>query len=141
MKINQAGLDLIKSFEGCRLAAYRDIVGVLTVGFGHTGDDVTRGLVIDQPTADALLESDLYKFEQGVSSLLQAAVTDNQFSALVCFAYNLGLHALAGSHLLKKVNASDLSAKDEFLKWDRAGGVVVPGLLRRRTAERALFIS
>lgn len=140
MKINEAGLKLIKEFEGCRLQAYRDIVGILTIGFGHTGVDVVEGKKISQEEADKLLSNDLIKFENGVCKLLKHGVNDNQFSALVCFAYNVGLGNLASSTLLKKLNAGDLNAAtSEFLRWCKAGGVQVPGLLRRRKAEQALF--
>jgi lysozyme len=142
-KINDAGLALIKEFEGCRLNAYRDIVGVLTIGYGHTGQDVWTNQVITEAKAEALLIKDLEKFENGVQDLLQvSAITNNQFSALVCFAYNLGLGNLEKSTLLKLVNERKFQeAAEQFLVWDRAGGEVVPGLLRRRQAERALFLS
>ena len=141
MKINDLGIELIKSFEGCRLTAYKDVVGIWTIGFGHVGDIAQEGREIDQETADAILCEDLGKFEDGVSALVRIPISENAFSALVCFAFNLGLHALAGSTLLKKVNSSDPSAKDEFGKWCKAGGKVIPGLVRRRTAEAQLFVS
>lgn len=140
MKINEAGLELIKSHEGCRLTAYKDIVGVLTIGYGHTGNDIFEGLEIDPVTANSLLQGDLDRFEDGVTNLIIQNINENQFSALVSFAFNLGLGALKGSHLLIKVNCGDFDgAAAEFLKWDRAGGVVVPGLLARRQAEQRLF--
>ena len=140
MKMNEAGIDLIRQFEGCRLTAYKDIVGVWTIGYGATGDDVCEGLEWTQAQANERLASDLTQFESGVKELVDCELNDNQFSALVCFSYNLGLGSLKSSTLLKKVNDSDFSgAADEFLRWDRAGGQVVPGLLRRRQAERALF--
>lgn len=143
MTLNQAGIDLIKSFESCRLEAYRDIVGILTVGWGHTGADVYEGMEINQAAADAFLAKDLEKFCDGVFELLTGdAVSSNAFSALVSFAYNCGLGNLKNSTLLKKVNAGDLTgASAEFVKWDRAGGQVVEGLLRRRQAEAKLFSS
>lgn len=142
MKINDAGIELIKLFENCKLHAYQDIVGIWTIGYGHTGDCAVEGNSIDQSTADALLIEDLEKFEKGVSKLLTCNANENQFSALVCFSFNIGLHALGSSHLLSKLNAGDVAgALKEFLRWDRAGGKEVPGLLRRRQAEQTLFLS
>lgn len=141
MTINDTGLALIKDFEGCRLKAYRDIKGILTIGVGHTGG-VAEGQEITQEEADDLLRSDLERFEKGVSSLVQSSLTDNQFSALACLAFNIGLGNLASSTLLKQVNKSQyFQAADSFLAWDHANGVVIPGLLRRRRAERDLFLT
>lgn len=142
MKFNAAGLDLLKSFEGCEHEAYKDVAGVKTIGYGHTGDDFELGDVWTQTQCDEALDSDLARFKAGVYDLLDSSISDNAFSALVCFSYNVGLHNLKTSHLLAKVNAGDFDgASDEFLRWDRAGGQVVSGLLRRRTAERTLFLS
>lgn len=140
--INDAGLALIKQFEGCRLQAYKDVIGVLTIGYGHTGGDVFEGQEISQDGADGLLRADLCKFERGVSDLVDNEISSNQFSALVCFAYNVGLNNLKHSTLLAKTNAGDFDgAAQEFVKWDHAGGKVMDGLLRRREAERDLYLS
>lgn len=142
-KINQAGLELIKHFEGCKLTAYQDIVGVWTVGFGHTGHDVYPGLTITQEQADNLLKQDLSKFETQVEAAVASPVplTDNAFAALVSFSYNLGINALIKSSLLRLLKAGGpLAAAPEFLKWSHAGGVLVPGLLKRREAEKELFL-
>lgn len=139
MTINLQGLSLIRKFEGCVLTAYKDVVGVWTIGFGHTGPDVTPGLVWTQTEAEFTLEEDLKRFEAGVTDLLKVAVTSNQFSALVSFAYNLGLEALKGSNLLHKINDKLPDPEDEFLKWCYAGGKENFGILRRRMAERNLF--
>ncbi len=144
MKFNDAGLKLIKEFEGCKLKAYRDIVGVITIGWGATHDDgpIKPGTVWTQAQADDRLNKDLLRFQNGVYDLLDVSLSDDQYSALVCFSYNLGLTALKYSHLLAKINDEDFEgAAEEFLKWCKAGGKVVPGLLRRRQAERALFLS
>jgi lysozyme len=142
LALNTAGLSLIKEFEGLRLEAYQDIVGVWTIGYGHTGPDVIKGKIITTDEASALLAKDVSKFEVGVRKLVPANCTVNQFSALVCFSYNVGLGALSKSTLLKKFRAGDTSgAAEEFLKWNRAGGKEVAGLTRRRVAERALFLS
>ncbi|MDE1715762.1 lysozyme [Chromobacterium amazonense] len=140
MKTSQNGIAIIQKFEGLRLTAYRDIVGVLTIGYGHTGPDVTPGLTITQPRAVALLQQDLAKFEAGVSRLVKVPLSQNQFDALVSFSYNLGLGSLQNSTLLRLLNAGDyVGAAGQFILWDKAGGKAVPGLLARRTAEQALF--
>ena len=91
MRTNQAGIDLIKSFEGLRLTAYKDIGGVLTVGYGHTGKDVYTGQIISKEKAEALLKQDLERFELAVEELLDnAPTTQNQFAAMVSLAYNVG---------------------------------------------------
>lgn len=142
MRINNAGIELIKKFEGCKLKAYKDVVGIWTIGYGHVGDVAQAGREIDQTTADALLCEDLEKFEKGVMSLVKHPINSNQFSALACFAFNVGLGSLKSSTLLKKLNANDLSgAASEFLRWNKAGGNVVSGLTNRRLAERSLFIA
>lgn len=144
MNINEKGLEILKHFEGCRLEAYPD-PGTggepYTIGYGHTGN-VKLGMKITQEQADELLKQDLHKFEVGVMSLITHVPTENQFSALVCFAYNVGLHALENSHLLKYVNGGDLrSAAKEFLRWNKSSGKELPGLTLRRKAESDLFSS
>lgn len=149
-KINPAGLALVKEFEGLErkipsrpgfVIAYRDIVNVLTIGYGHTSG-VRVGQVISFAEAEDLLRLDLAEAEDGVTQLVRVPISDNQFAALVSFAFNLGVASLAGSTLLRKVNAGDTAAAaNEFLKWANAGGHPSAGLLRRRKAERALFLS
>jgi lysozyme len=144
MKINQAGLQLIKSFEGCRLEAYNDPLkpGLWTIGFGMTGPGIHQGITITQEEAEEMLLQRLAAFEKGVEAALKVPVTENQFSALVCFAYNVGLGSLKQSLLLNCVNHHNFAdAAKQFLRWDHAGGKVVAGLLRRREAEKALFES
>ncbi|OVE49469.1 lysozyme [Chromobacterium violaceum] len=142
MKTNAAGISLIKQFEGLRLAAYQDMVGVWTIGYGHTGPDVKAGLIITQQQADQLLAADLEKFETGVGQLVAVPLNANQFAALVSFSYNLGLGNLRSSTLLRLLNQGDYAgAAAQFPRWNRAGGQVVAGLTRRRLAEQALFNS
>lgn len=142
MKINQKGLDLIKSFEGLELKAYKCPADVLTIGYGHTGSDVKEGQVITQQQAEDLLKKDVEKFEKGVLSLVKVKINENEFSALVSFAYNLGLGNLKQSTLLNSLNKLQReSAANEFLRWNKAGGKVLAGLTRRREAEKALFLS
>ena len=140
MRISSKGLELIKHFEGCKLKAYRCSAGVLTIGYGHTGEDVKEGMTIDQAKADALLYDDVIRFERGVNQLL-FNIKQCQFDALVSFAFNLGLGNLKSSTLLKKILANDYdAAADQFLRWNKAGGKVLAGLTKRREAERALFL-
>ncbi len=142
MKINARGLVLLKDYEGCKLKAYKDSVNVWTVGFGHTGPDTGPGLVIDQAKADSLLLQDLEKFEKGIQSLLHVGLSPDGFSALVILAFNIGLGNFGKSTLLKLVNQGDFqAAAQEFIKWNKAGGLALPGLTRRRLAEKELFLS
>lgn len=146
MEMSKNGLALLKNFEGCELTAYQDSVDVWTIGYGWTqpvkGKPVSKGMTITQGTADSLLCSGVVHYEKGVAGLVKVAVNQNQFDALVDFAYNLGVKALEGSTLLKKLNAGDYAgAADEFPKWNKAGGKVLNGLVKRRAAERSLFLS
>lgn len=139
-QINNAGLELIEKFEGCSLTAYYDPVGVLTIGFGHTGPDVFDGETISQTQADNLLQNDLERFEKGVNDLVARDLTPNQFAALVSFAYNLGIGALQSSTLLRMVNEGNFSgAAAQFGRWVFAGGQELEGLVARRQAEARLF--
>lgn len=141
MNISANGVKLIQQFEGLRLKAYQDAVGVWTIGYGHTGPDVTPGLVISQAQADALLARDLNRFETGVTRLVSVPLNQNQFDALLSFSYNLGLGSLQNSTLLRLLNQRDYAgAAAQFPRWNKAGGKVLPGLTRRRAAEQALFL-
>jgi len=137
---NQAAVDLIKSFEGCVLHPYLDAVGVPTIGYGHTHGVKMTDPHITQAQADVLLAEDLHVFEQGVQDLVHVQLTQGQFGALVSFAYNLGLGALEYSTLLRLVNEGEFAAAaQQFQRWAYAGGQVLPGLVRRRQAEKELF--
>lgn len=141
MKVSKKCLEFIKAREGCRLTAYVCPAGVLTIGYGHTGPDVKRGQKITAEQADALLLADLAGFEKGVLRLLGSTPAPGQFDALVSFAFNLGLAALAGSTLLKKFKVGNYSgAADQFLRWVYADGKLLPGLQKRREAERLMFL-
>lgn len=142
MKISEEGLLLIKRFEGCKLQSYLCPAGVWTIGYGHTVG-VKKGQTITQAQADQMLADDLVQYEQAVMGLVndEDKLTSNQFSALVSFAYNCGVANLRSSTLLRKVNAKDyVGAANEFGKWVNGGGKVLSGLVRRREAERALFV-
>jgi GH24 family phage-related lysozyme (muramidase) len=146
MQISNNGINLIKQFEGCKLQAYQDSVGVWTIGYGWTqpveGKPVAKGMAITQQKANILLTEGISQYEKGVTNLVTVPVNQNQFDSLVDFAYNLGVNALKGSTLLKKLNAGDYAgAAAEFPKWNKAGGKELAGLTRRREAEKSLFLS
>jgi lysozyme len=150
MRISSKGLSLVKAFEGClkptgdgRFRPYRCPAGVLTIGWGHTN---AHGRQFDQYTkwtqeeCDAVLREDLAGFERAVQRLVRVPLKQNEFDALVSFAYNCGEGALAKSTLLRKLNKGDYrGATAEFAKWNRGGGRVLKGLTRRRAAEAAMF--
>lgn len=138
--IGQRGLDLIKSFEGCKLTAYVCPAGVLTIGYGSTGPHVKRGMTITQAEAERLLRDDLTRFEAAVEKATAGHATANQFDALVSFAFNVGIEALRTSTLLRKHNEGDYAgAKAQFGRWNKGGGRVLAGLTRRRSAEATLY--
>jgi lysozyme len=131
---NDAGLKLIESFEGLRLNAYQDSVGVWTIGYGHT-KGVAQGQTITQQQAEAFLQQDLAVAEGDVNGH-GLTLTDNQFAALVSFAFNLG-----GGNLNKLLSRGLEAVPDRILLFDHAGGKQLAGLTRRRTAERALYLT
>lgn len=146
MTISQAGLNQIKNHEGLRLSAYFDVVGVPTIGYGNTfyedGSKVKIGERISMERAEALLRYTVDKiFSAKVNELVKKEINQAQFDALVSFSYNVGVGALASSTLLRKVNANpcDPSIESEFLRWNRAGGNVLPGLTRRRQEEANIY--
>lgn len=169
MEFGQNGLKLLTADEGLRLTTYDDATGkavgfgddhtgVLTIGYGHTGPEATPGRVITTEGAVQLLQSDLAPRVAAVNHLLiGCAVNQNQFDALVCFAFNVGYGAngLGGSTLLKKVKAGDFGtyvegadgvvhstgAAAEFARWNKAGGAVMKGLIKRRADEAKLFVT
>lgn len=145
MKTSNGGVVLIKGFEGKRLVAYDDGVGVWTIGFGTikypNGARVKRGDKCTEAQAEQYLRNDLIKFENAVNRLVKVTLTQNQFDALISFTYNLGETNLNSSTLLKKLNSKDYKgAAKEFLRWNRAGGRILNGLVKRRKAEMELFL-
>ena len=145
MKMSDKGITLICEFEGCRTEAYQDAVGVWTIGYGHTSvagpPSVGRGATVTRDEAAEILTRDLETFCAGVKSAITATLNDNQFSALVSFAYNVGLGNFRNSSVLRSVNAYRFDqVPAELAQWVRAGGKVLPGLIRRRAAEAALFL-
>lgn len=145
MKLNKAGADLIKAFEGCKLDAYKCSANKETIGYGNTfyedGTPVRMGDKITQERADSLFELISDSFAAKVKPLITANLSENQFSSLVSFAYNCGIANLKSSTLLRKVNANpnDITIRAEFEKWNKAGGKVLAGLTRRRKAESDLY--
>jgi lysozyme len=144
--IDEAGLALIKGFEGLRLDAYQDVAGIWTIGYGHTGG-VTPGMTFTQAQADDALRQDLQSAEAAVEhDVGSAKTTDNQFAAMVSLCYNIGSGNFAVSSVLRKHREGDSQgAADAFLLWNKStvDGVLqaVPGLTRRREAERALYLT
>ncbi len=137
----QAAATLIKHFEGCRYKAYLDGGGVLTIGYGHTGKDVTHGLTITPEQANALLLQDLGESAQAVLRLTKRHLTDNQYAALISFVFNVGAGAYQRSTLRQRINRNDLhDVRAQFLRWDKDGGVIIKGLRNRREAESRLFL-
>jgi len=142
-KINDAGLDLIKTFEGLRLLCYDDGVGVATIGYGHTRS-VSRSDIghrrITKEKAEKLLQDDVSTSERAVEQYISVALNDNQFAALVSFTFNLGAGSLKQSTLRRKLNTGDYDAvPSELARWVRAGGQTLNGLVKRRRAEGELF--
>lgn len=138
MKTSQNGINLIKKFEGCRLTAYKPVAAekYWTIGYGHYGPDVAPNMKISQAQAEAYLVADLKRFEDAVNAT-GLALNQNQFDALVSFAYNCG-----AGNLKKLVNGRSLSQiADAMLAYNKGSGKVLPGLVKRRQAERDLFCS
>ena len=140
------GLDLIKHFEGLRLESYLCPAGKLTIGYGHTGSDVRPNMKITEMQADKLLADDFLQAEADVAKLVKVPLTENQLDALASFVFNLGVGNFYQSTLLKKLNAKDYEgAAKEFDRWiytknPKTGkNEVLPGLVKRRAAERSLF--
>ena len=146
-KVNQAGLDLIKSFEGLFLKPYLDPIQIPTIGYGTikypNGAKVTMAdAVITQDQASEYLEFEVEEKSENITRMTKINLNDNEFAALTSFAYNVGWPALEKSTLMKLLNAGAdrVAVADQFLRWDKAGGKVLPGLTRRRKAERDLFL-
>lgn len=151
MTISQNGLDLIKSFEGLRLTAYtateeERLKNIWTIGYGNTyypdGKKVKQGDTLSSASeAAGLLRAAVKDFERGVNEAIKVPMTQNQFDAMVSLAYNIGVGAFKKSTLVANMNKiNTISVANEFPKWNKAGGKVLTGLMRRRAAERELFL-
>lgn len=139
MKISAEGLALIKKFEGCELEAYQDAVGVWTIGYGHI-KGVKEGMTITKQQAEEMLLEELVEYENYVLEAVNHQLDQCMFDALVSWTYNLGPSNLNASTMLKVLNAGDYDAVPEQIKrWNKAGGKVLQGLVRRREAEALLF--
>ena len=146
MSVSNKGVDLICEFEGKRLVAYDDGVGVWTIGFGTikypSGNRVKKGDTCTLEQAKEYMRHDLIEFEHAVNSSVKAPLTQNQFDALVSLAYNIGSSAFKSSTLVKKLNTGDYQgAADQFNVWINAGGKRMQGLVNRRDREKLLFLS
>lgn len=134
--------DIIRQHEGLRLEAYLDTGGVWTIGYGHTGPEVVKGLKITLEQAEAYLSADLKTAEAGVNKYVKVLLTQNQFDALVSLTYNIGVSAFGLSTLVRLLNQGDYKgAAEQFLRWNKDNGRVIDGLTNRRRLERSLFLS
>ncbi len=146
MRPNQATIAIIQEFEGCRLEAYRDIVGVWTIGWGHAATSRLEpipksGMKITQAEADALHAKDLEHFGHKILPLMSRQPTPNQFGAMLSLSYNIGVGAFRKSTCLRRFNEGDIEGAADALQWfNKAGGKKVRGLVRRRAAEADLFL-
>ena len=139
MKISEEGISLIKNYEGCRLEAYQDSVGIWTIGYGVI-KGVKEGDKINQEEADHLLQEELPEYEGYINDMIKVPLEQCQFDALVCWVYNLGPNNLKDSTLLRILNEGDYNGVPEQIKrWNKAGGTVLAGLVKRRSAEADLF--
>lgn len=140
MNVSETGIELIKKFEGCALKAYKCPAGIWTIGYGHT-KGVKEGHVITQAQAEKYLKQDLKQFEEVVNNLVNVPLNQNQFDALVSFCYNLGGGNLKRSTLLNLLNKEDYNgAAEQFDLWVYANGKKLAGLIKRRAAEKELFL-
>lgn len=140
MKLTCEGLTLIKEFEFCKLRAYQDIRGLWTIGYGRT-HGVKPEMTCTQEQADQWLMDDVEAMGKLLAEFVPSTLNDNQFSACLCLVYNIGIGNFRKSQLAADVNNGFMkSAADRFLDWDHCDGKVIPGLYRRRSAERALFL-
>lgn len=138
---NKKSKTIIKKYESLQLHAYYCPAKVLTIGYGHTGRDVLSGMQISENMAELLLDRDIAICEKGILPLLKVDVTENQFSALVSFVFNVGVTAFKDSTLLKRLNNRDTQCADEFDRWIFADGKKLNGLIKRRQEEKELFLS
>ena len=139
MKTSNEGISLIQKFEGCELEAYQCSAGVWTIGYGHT-KDVVEGMTITKEQAEQMLVDELHEYENYINEYVTVALSQNQFDALVSWVYNLGPANLKASTMLKVLNSGkyeDVPA--QMKRWNKAGGKVLEGLIRRREAEACLF--
>ena len=141
MKISDEGLSLIKHFEGCELKAYRCAANVLTIGYGST-KGVTEDMEITQEEAESLLQEEMHEYEGYINDMVKVPLEQHQFDAMVSWVFNLGSGNLSSSTLLKKLNNSEYDeVPAQIRRWNKAGGKVLDGLIRRREAEAKMFMN
>lgn len=141
MNISDDGIEFIRKHEDTRHAAYRDSGGVWTVGVGHTGPEVVRGLKWTDEQIDAALREDLAECEAALEDYCHVPLTQNQYDSLISLIFNIGVGAFKGSTLLRLLNAGNVTgATAQFKRWNKDNGKVVQGLVNRRAAEEALFV-
>lgn len=139
MQISEEGKNLIKKFEGCELEAYKCAAGVWTIGYGHIKTAV-EGMKIDQATANELFDEEIVEYENYVNTAVTVPLSQNQFDAIVSWVFNLGNGNLLSSTMLKVINSGDHAGVPAQIKrWNKAGGKVLEGLIRRREAEALLY--
>ena len=139
MKISSDGLELIKHFEGCETTAYQDSVGVWTIGYGHT-KNVEEGQTCSIEDAETMLADEMDEYEGYINNMVKVDLEQHEFDALVAWVYNLGPTNLGESTMLKVLNGGQFDrVHSEMKRWNRAGGQVLEGLVRRRTAEALMF--
>lgn len=139
MKISEDGLELIRNFEGCETSAYQDSVGVWTIGFGHT-KDVEEGQTCSMEDAETMLADEMDEYEGYINDMVRVDLQQHEFDSLVAWVYNLGPTNLGESTMLKVLNGGQFDrVPDEMNRWNRAGGEVLEGLVRRRQAESLMF--
>jgi lysozyme len=141
MNISAEGLSLIKKFEGCELKAYRCAANVLTIGYGST-KGVTEDMEITQEEAESLLQEEMHEYEGYINDMVKVPLEQHQFDAMVSWVFNLGSGNLSSSTLLKKLNNSEYDeVPAQIRRWNKAGGKVLDGLIRRREAEAKMFMN
>lgn len=141
MRASSKAEDIIKRFEECRLKAYKCPAGVWTIGWGTTGKGIKEGLVITQPTADNMLKAHIMDLSLELTDIFGKKLEQNEFDAIVSFVYNIGMGAFRKStmcHLLLEGKTAE--ASKEFERWVYASGKKLPGLVKRREAEKDLFL-
>lgn len=147
MKINSKGIEILKKFEGIKLKPYLDSGGIPTIGIGTTIYDNGKKVTMKDPAisvqrAEDLLKNHVASLEKAITSLVKVTVSDDQFSALICLVYNIGIGAFTNSTLLKVLNLGQYDkAADQFLVWNKVNSKVVDGLTKRRESEKTLFVS
>jgi lysozyme len=145
MKMSETGLELLKEFEGLRLKAYRDAAGIWTIGYGTTSAAgvgiIKGGMLISKAEAENMLRRSLASYERAVSNSIKVEISQQQFDALVSFAYNVGIEGFRRSSVLRHVNARDFDRVPQSLSlWIKSKGKVLPGLVSRRAREAKLFV-